>query len=178
MRPAGYGTLYGSGSRYGVTFAAYTDGPFEPEVLGGPTMRFLVLSRERVARVMPNVPYLVISITDPDKPPAAIARNPLCMGLLRLAFDDLDTEITGLVAPAQHHADEIARFVREHLSQVDLIVTQCEAGISRSSGIAAALSRWLNGDDDEFFQRYIPNRRIYRLIRRALGDDAVMLPRD
>ncbi len=141
-------------------------------------MQFLVLSRARVARVRPNVPYIVISITDPDTPDAEVAESPLRMGLLRLKFYDLDERDGDWLAPDQDHADRIVGFVREHLSHTDLIVTQCEAGISRSSGIAAALSRWLNGDDEEFFRRYIPNRRIYRLIRRSLGDDAVMLPRD
>ncbi len=158
-----------------MAFSDRGSGPLEPDVLGGPAMRLLVLNRARVARVMPNVPYIVISVTDPDRPEADIAENPLRMGLLRLAFYDLDDLDDHPLAPSQDHADEIVRFVREHLSHADLIVTQCEAGISRSSGIAAALSRWLNGHDEEFFERYIPNRRIYRLIRRSPGDDAVML---
>jgi predicted protein tyrosine phosphatase len=139
-------------------------------------MRFLVLNRARVARVKPNVPYVVISITDPDAPDADVVESPLRMGLLRLKFYDLDDRYAGLEGPEPEHADRIVRFVREHLLRADLIVTQCEAGISRSSGVAAALSRWLNGHDEEFFERYIPNRRLYRLMRRSLGDDGVILP--
>ncbi|NLI01352.1 MAG: hypothetical protein GX446_17890 [Chthonomonadales bacterium] len=152
-------------------------GPLEPDVLGGPRMWFLVLSRQRAARIRPNVPHIVISITDPGTREAALADSPLRMGVLRLQFWDASEHDNYADVPSEEHAAAIVDFVRRHLSDADLIVTQCEAGISRSSGVAAALSRWLNGHDEEFFQRYIPNRLIYRLIRRALGDDAVMLPR-
>lgn len=161
-----------------MTWTTAEPEPLEPDVLGGPRMWFLVLSRHRVARVRPNVPYVVVSVTDPGSAEAEIADSPFRMGLLRLKFWDLDERDDFPDAPSPEHAAEIVRFIREHLSHADLIVTQCEAGISRSSGIAAALSRWLNEHDEEFFRRYIPNRRIYRLIRRSLGDDSVMLPGD
>jgi predicted protein tyrosine phosphatase len=151
-------------------------GPLEPDVLGGPNMWFLVLSRLRVARVRPNVPYVVISVTDPGSPDADIAPNPLRMGILRLQFWDTDLSTGYTDAPSAEHAEAIVRFVREHQTHADLIVVHCEAGISRSAGIAAALCRWLNGHEDEFFERYLPNRLIYRLILRMLQDPGVMLP--
>jgi hypothetical protein len=46
----------------------------------------------------------------------------------------------------------------------DEIVINCEAGISRSAAIAAALSKILTGDDKVFFDQFIPNRHIYRTI--------------
>jgi predicted protein tyrosine phosphatase len=149
----------------------------EPDVLGGPYMWFLVLSRPRVARVTPNVPYIVISITDPDRPEAVIAECPLRMAVLRLAFDDVDVAGSIWKAPSEEDAEAIVRFVAERRSMADLIVCQCEAGMSRSAGVAAALSRWLNGHDEEFFERYLPNRRIYRLILDRLGYDGVILPK-
>lgn len=148
----------------------------EPDVLGGPEMWLLVLSRLRVARVTPNVPYLVISVTDPEKPEAVLAESPLRMGVLRLSFHDVDAEAPFWQAPSEEHARSIVEFVRRHRDMADLIICQCEAGLSRSAGIAAALSRWLNHHDAEFFARYMPNRRIYRLILRALGYSGVMLP--
>ncbi len=149
--------------------------PLEPDVLGGPTVRMLVVGRPAVARVRPNVPYIVISVTDPSKPEAELAEGALRMGVLRLSFDDVEEEQPFWRAPRDEDAQSILAFVRSHLSMTDLIVCQCEAGISRSAGIAAALSKWLNGHDEEFFERYMPNRLIYRLIGRAVGDTGVMV---
>lgn len=36
--------------------------------------------------------------------------------------------------------------------------------LSRSPGVAAALARVLCGDDADFFARYKPNTRVYRLL--------------
>ncbi|HVH42669.1 MAG TPA: hypothetical protein VM925_10005 [Labilithrix sp.] len=48
---------------------------------------------------------------------------------------------------------------------VERIVIHCDAGISRSAAVAAALSRALRGDDTEFFTgKYKPNMRVYRLL--------------
>jgi predicted protein tyrosine phosphatase len=147
----------------------------EPDVLGGPNVWMLVLSRPAAARVKPNVPHLVISVTDPEMPEAHLADSPLRMGVLRLKFHDVGEDRPRSRAPGEEDARAIVEFVKARRSMADLIVCHCEAGISRSSGIAAALSRWLNGHDEEFFRRYLPNRLIYRLIRRELGDLGVMV---
>ena len=44
------------------------------------------------------------------------------------------------------------------------VVLHCDAGMSRSPGLAAALSKVLVGDDTEFFKRYRPNMRVYRTL--------------
>jgi len=44
----------------------------------------------------------------------------------------------------------------------DFHLTGSEAGISRSSGMAGALSRYFKDDDSEFFTYpYLPNRHVY-----------------
>ena len=40
-------------------------------------------------------------------------------------------------------------------------------GISRSAGVAGALAKCINGYDFEIFNKYIPNRRVYRLVMNA-----------
>jgi predicted protein tyrosine phosphatase len=41
----------------------------------------------------------------------------------------------------------------------------CDAGVSRSPAVAAALARVLKGDDAEYFAgRYRPNTRVYRML--------------
>jgi predicted protein tyrosine phosphatase len=75
-------------------------------------------------------------------------------------------------------AKNLLNFVREYLINIDLIVCQCHAGISRSSATAAALSKILNNDDMWVFEnerftytstwsvneRWVPNNLIYRTI--------------
>jgi hypothetical protein len=56
--------------------------------------------------------------------------------------------------------DFVAEGQRQH---IDLCVCQCDAGISRSAGVAAALSYILNQDDTWVFKDpwYMPNRLVY-----------------
>ena len=67
-------------------------------------------------------------------------------------------------------AKEIVDFVEEYRYVVGTIIRQCEAGISRSAGIAAALSKCINGDDKYFFNRYLPNSLVYSKIIKAWGE--------
>jgi len=69
----------------------------------------------------------------------------------------------GLFKPQQ--AKQILELIEKHKDKLELIVCQCEGGISRSSGTAGALSKILNGDDTVFFKApYSPNRLVYRII--------------
>ena len=75
------------------------------------------------------------------------------------------------------HARSVAAFVLGSLD-VDVIVFQCEAGVSRSAAMAAAMARHIGLDDMRFFRDYLPNRLVYRLtleqldpqVERAGGD--------
>ena len=145
-------------------------------VYAGSRIKILVLSRVDIGEIIPEAPYIVISISDPEQPDAAIIQTTLMRAVLRLKFhDNVQTvDIPGLegmslgpeteVIMTQEDARSILAFVREHLNQIELIVCQCEAGISRSAGIAAALSRILQGEDQFFFDKYWPNRWVYRTI--------------
>lgn len=87
--------------------------------------------------------------------------------MLRLHFPDAETASeqfpeAALFAP--RHARAIWDFVLGH-REVDRIVVHCDAGVSRSPAVAAALARVLEGDDAEYFAgRYRPNMRVYRMI--------------
>lgn len=63
-------------------------------------------------------------------------------------------------------AVEILNFVGYYKDKVDLIAVNCEAGISRSAGISAALCVILNGplSDMYYFANYCPNMLVYRKI--------------
>ncbi len=144
--------------------------PFAERIYHGSAVDFLVLGRHDIETVLPDVPYLVISVADPDRAEAALAASPLQRAVLRLRFHDKSgprAALSGKVAMTQAVAHEILAFVREHLSEVALIVCQCEAGISRSAAIAAALSQIVQGEDGFFFAHYAPNDWIYQTLLEA-----------
>ena len=62
------------------------------------------------------------------------------------------------------NAQEILDFVQYNRVDIDLIVIHCEAGISRSAGVAGALSLIYNGSDEYYFKKYLPNMFVYRKI--------------
>lgn len=131
-------------------------------------------------------PAVMISVSDPYM---AYVSKPFCSqanrlrNILPLWFADADTP--GMtVAGAEESAfqymagnsdlmsDEdgakIKEFVERH-KDVDIIV-HCDAGISRSSGIAAAILKYLTGDDSAIFDdpKYYPNMLCYRKTLNAL----------
>lgn len=66
-------------------------------------------------------------------------------------------------------AHNIVNFIKQHLNQVDQIIVHCDAGVSRSAGICAAIAKVLDGDDSQFFNSayYCPNMTCYRRILNA-----------
>lgn len=131
-------------------------------------MDFVIHSRKLIESMPPPaVPHLVISITTSPLDEAQLPATPACLGILRLAFFDSDLppeedEPEGLFSRAD--ARRIWDFVLSHQAQVACVVLHCNAGVSRSPGVAAALARVLCGDDADFFARYKPNSRVYRLL--------------
>ena len=53
---------------------------------------------------------------------------------------------------------------------IETIIVNCEAGISRSAGVAAALANIINEDDSRYFKEYLPNMLVYRKILEAAQD--------
>jgi len=137
-------------------------------------MQFLVCSRLSIKSFVPDRNHVVISVMDPgdSEGPAKFQENEHTLGVLRLAFHDLyGTKMEERIeeSPGKYTyfdramANQIWEFVNKFNGQgIELIVCQCEAGISRSAGIAAALSKCLTGDDMHFFKHYIPNQLVYR----------------
>ncbi|AKV00393.1 hypothetical protein AKJ09_07056 [Labilithrix luteola] len=132
-------------------------------------MQFYVYSRYGFEATRPHeVPHVVISITSSLDDQARIRANEQCRGVLRLAF--ADAEVASEIIPEDalftpEHARRIWDFVVAHRDEIERIIVHCDAGMSRSPAVAAALARALNGDDAEFFGgRYVPNPRVYRLV--------------
>lgn len=133
---------------------------------------------------------VMISISDPlmlyDSAPFASPGNRI-HGILRLCFADADGVGAHIWVPqeAVSHPDrgadesdlmtrddaaKVAQFLRRH-SNMDVIV-HCDAGLSRSAGVAAAIMKHFNDDDSPVFDsgKYYPNTWCYRLTLEALED--------
>jgi len=96
-----------------------------------------VLSREAAERYEPCGGEICISIGDPGVTPAQL--SPAFVAVLQLAFNDIAANPAAddvLFAPV--HAGDILRFV-EQWRHVDRIVVHCNAGVSRSPGVALGL---------------------------------------
>ena len=136
-------------------------------------MRFIVLSRPEAEKYKPEVSAIIISITDPEQPQAALRNILEYKDCLRLQFHDLDHPIEGYKYLKMFHktdAEQIIAFVDKYKDGVELVVVHCEAGVSRSAGVAAALSVIYNNTCEEFYSsRYYPNALVKSVILRVAG---------
>ena len=145
-------------------------------------MKFLVLGRRDIKYRYAAEKHIVVSIHDPKSPKIQMFATKNRLDTLRLSFHDWDGEQLRIMYEREERpemvffsvemAKQILKFVDKYSDKVDLIVCQCEAGISRSAGIAAALSKIFNKDDEYFFKHYIPNSLVYSQIIRAWSRDA------
>ena len=138
-------------------------------------MQFEVLSRHNAERMTPpEMPHIIISITDCGSEPANIPVGKHCLGIHRVQFHDADHQgekFLGrlLIAIEPDQAEAIWNFFVQHRDKAELTIVHCEAGISRSAGTAAALAVG-NGQSDAFiFNKpyFNPNRRVFRMILNA-----------
>ena len=135
-------------------------------------MKFIIANRFSIRDLKPEVKHIVISVCEPDYPFARLPENRNRLGLLQLVFTDIDKiESAKQIGQEEflmtrEQAKEILNFVNKYKKKIKLIICQCDGGISRSSGIAAALSKILNDDDTWVFKskNYVPNMHVYRLL--------------
>ena len=133
-----------------------------------------VLSAAEAKLKVPKVKHIAISIATSEN--ISLPKNDNRIAELFLLFDDVDTnkysdaELMSLYS--QHKvqlftnemAKEVLKFVISHPCGVLLV--NCEAGISRSAGVAAAIGKVFNGDDTFVFnsRKYMPNMLVYSKI--------------
>lgn len=117
-----------------------------------------------------DCPHIIISISQCQNGlvnPKDITTDLLAKdGIRQYVFDDFDSPKPDSKTFNQQMARDMAQFIVDH-KDVDCIVCQCDAGISRSSGVAAAISACFNLDDSKYFNsngKYIPNRLVYKLL--------------
>lgn len=81
-----------------------------------------------------------------------------------LLLDTLDN--APYVVISEKDAKDIVSFVKKWYDKVDTIIVHCNAGISRSSGVCAAIMKAMTGDDSLIFEnpKYLPNTTCYKVV--------------
>lgn len=93
--------------------------------------------------------------------------------ILFLSFDDIEATNDKNEHPiTKEDAKRVEKFVNKYKNKVDKIIVHCEAGVSRSAGVCAAIMKALNGDDWEIFDnpRFCPNMTCYNTVLEAFID--------
>ena len=131
-------------------------------------MEYFVYSRRAIERIEAHeVPHVILSITSSVEDRARLPIAETTLGVLRLTFPDLLPRhrlARGRALFSEEQADRIWAFVTEHRAACQRIVLHCDAGVSRSPAVAAALAKVLGDDDRDLFERYDPNPHVYRLL--------------
>ena len=93
------------------------------------------------------------------------------VAVLSLFFDDVCSDEPNCMN--ENDAEKIAEFAKSIVNKVDKIIVHCEAGVSRSAGVAAALMKYFNGDDMPIFEnpQYCPNMYCYSMMLNTLMID-------
>lgn len=132
-------------------------------------MIFKVMSRRNACKYTysPECMFdcIIVSITDVGSSPNYFNKeNKHVKAILSLQFDDVDYGQVNCIT--SEDARMIVDFVSKWSNKVNLVIVHCEAGISRSAGVCAALMKIFNGDDFEIFDnsRYAPNMTCYRAV--------------
>jgi predicted protein tyrosine phosphatase len=134
---------------------------------GRPQKQIVVQSFGGARDFKSDVPWACISIVSEEGewPDISGANR---VDLLQLAFADATyPDPAGvLVLFSEQDAHRVLDFVKTVWNRIDLLMVHCEAGISRSPAIAAAVSRVYLGDDGPFtlHHLYEPNPLVYRTV--------------
>ena len=129
-------------------------------------MIFQVMSRKYAVKYAYkiDVPTIIISINDMESVPPHFVRKNNIVDVLTLFFEDVD--YPGKDAITIEDANKIIHFVNQYKDKVEQIIVHCEAGVSRSAGVCAALIKIFDGDDNVIFDngQYCPNMTCYRTV--------------
>ena len=116
----------------------------------------------------------IISITDTDKADVVFDKNEVngIRAVLRLKFDDVERDYKNEHCITKEDAENIVKFVNKNKNKVDKFIVHCEAGVSRSAGVGAAIMKALHGDDWDVFKNPLkcPNMKCYRTVLNAFID--------
>ena len=136
--------------------------------------KVIVLNREQAIRLTEtdfSIDRVIISISSLwDNPPEFNKNNYSIRSVCNLFFDD---EEQGPNVITEADASKIKEFLTKWYNKVDQIVVHCDAGVSRSAGVAAAILKYYTGDDTQIFDdlKYCPNMLCYRTVLNKLMEN-------
>lgn len=143
------------------------------------TINIIALSREKAIRLSYSDfddAKIIISIRDPNKvKPEFNINNSSIKDILYLSFYDISEETKsifgGYESMSPIDAILIRDFVLKWQGEIDAIWVQCEMGMSRSAGIAAAIMEYFDLNSKEILEsnQYYPNRLCYNLTKGAFN---------
>lgn len=143
------------------------------------TIKIKALSREKAIRLSYSDfdnDKIIISIRDPNKvKPEFNINNSSIKDILYLSFFDISEETKsifgGYESMSPIDAILIRDFVLKWQNEIDTIWVQCEMGMSRSAGIAAAIMEYFDIDSKEILKnnQYYPNKLCYNLTKGAFN---------
>lgn len=114
-------------------------------------------------------PFAAVSITDPDSRPVLLRQKNLVSRCDLQFWDLLEDAGDGRIFDAAM-AREVVRFAREECTAAKLLLVHCEAGISRSTGMAHALGQILGVEVRHHHALLLnPNSLVMRLILAEAG---------
>jgi predicted protein tyrosine phosphatase len=131
---------------------------------------FVVNGRSAASNFAWEKPWVCISIAthEGDWPKINKVQQ---LGHLQLHFADADHPVfkermdrMGTPMFDKEHAAKILDFVNKHWDEAELFMFHCEAGMSRSPAIAAAIMKIKGLDDSVWFARKTPNAHVYRVL--------------
>jgi predicted protein tyrosine phosphatase len=125
--------------------------------------KIYIYSRRQIQRLLPSSKSILISITDPGRDYPKVTGG---WRSLQLRFHDIDeVREKGDVIINDWHAVNILKYL--DMTQPEEIAINCEAGISRSAGVAVALEEILNGNNKAYKKYPNHNRRVASTILRV-----------
>lgn len=136
-----------------------------------PVCRVVFVSRADAARYAPGPESVLISINNPDE--ALLEPQPGWREVLFLRMHDVDTPAPGLQVFSTEQAQQVLALVSRHRKTAQEFVLHCQAGMSRSGGMAVFLSEYLGVP---CFKAQAPvtglswplyNRKVYRTMAQA-----------
>jgi len=124
-------------------------------------MEFKAVSRREVESYIWTTEHVHICIRDNKSLQPKIHFSTGNFGTLHLEFDDIDYNVEGHKLFTVNNARQIINFINRWENKIDLVIVNCEAGISRSTAVCAALAKSFGQDNSYFFKTGIPNSHVY-----------------
>lgn len=144
----------------------------EPIVINDKLKMFIMGRCQAHCESYGNIPSTaIISINTPGDSANTFCKTNCIRKVLTLFFSDIGVRDTEGIPMSKEDAKKIADFVK-WLKATDTkeLWIHCDAGVSRSAAVGAAILKYLTGDDSAIFNspNYIPNSGVYQLTLEAL----------